>query len=461
MLFTTEAKLESRKGMLRDLDAGRITQEQACRRALELDPHDFSAYLWLGQLHRDRGDNHSAEQCFWRAVEENPWFWSSYICLVNVIPPDSPLVEGLFELACRKLALDEEEIGSEEAEALLNKVQSLLEIDNLNTVDRPEIFAEYLAERRKNEEPPEVTTRLWPYRLIHELHANEQLSTVLVDDLIHAGPAIVPLLLGTIRGWAASEAPEDSDFVVENTLALLGETGDPSVIPELLELVTVEDPDIAGAATWTFERIVERYPHDVAPLLAQVIPGLDGTERMAIMTTLLRHPVIDPAGQLIASLGENLGPVRPEEYDPFFPLLVSSMILMRGLKGVGSAREWLARNSRLMPGKTRRKCAKHIAALEFDADLRTPPPAGPLAWTVYDICAGEAIWEDDEDYFGPAEAELADGFGDEDSLYVPEPVHRDPKPGRNDLCWCGSGKKYKKCHLDSDQSGNPPPIYVN
>lgn len=22
--------------------------------------------------------------------------------------------------------------------------------------------------------------------------------------------------------------------------------------------------------------------------------------------------------------------------------------------------------------------------------------------------------------------------------------------GRNDPCWCGSGKKYKKCHLDSD-----------
>ena len=20
------------------------------------------------------------------------------------------------------------------------------------------------------------------------------------------------------------------------------------------------------------------------------------------------------------------------------------------------------------------------------------------------------------------------------------------KPGRNDPCWCGSGKKYKKCH---------------
>lgn len=25
------------------------------------------------------------------------------------------------------------------------------------------------------------------------------------------------------------------------------------------------------------------------------------------------------------------------------------------------------------------------------------------------------------------------------------------KPGRNDVCWCGSGKKYKKCHIDFDE----------
>jgi uncharacterized protein YecA (UPF0149 family) len=24
------------------------------------------------------------------------------------------------------------------------------------------------------------------------------------------------------------------------------------------------------------------------------------------------------------------------------------------------------------------------------------------------------------------------------------------RPGRNEDCWCGSGKKYKKCHLDAD-----------
>lgn len=26
-----------------------------------------------------------------------------------------------------------------------------------------------------------------------------------------------------------------------------------------------------------------------------------------------------------------------------------------------------------------------------------------------------------------------------------------PKVGRNDVCWCGSGKKYKKCHLLEDE----------
>jgi preprotein translocase subunit SecA len=30
---------------------------------------------------------------------------------------------------------------------------------------------------------------------------------------------------------------------------------------------------------------------------------------------------------------------------------------------------------------------------------------------------------------------------------------QDNKPGRNDPCYCGSGKKYKKCHLESDEKG--------
>jgi preprotein translocase subunit SecA len=37
-------------------------------------------------------------------------------------------------------------------------------------------------------------------------------------------------------------------------------------------------------------------------------------------------------------------------------------------------------------------------------------------------------------------------------MQKPQTVKRDkPKLGRNDACWCGSGKKYKSCHLRSDE----------
>ncbi|PJF41952.1 MAG: preprotein translocase subunit SecA [Phototrophicales bacterium] len=38
----------------------------------------------------------------------------------------------------------------------------------------------------------------------------------------------------------------------------------------------------------------------------------------------------------------------------------------------------------------------------------------------------------------------------------PEPIRNTAKLGRNDPCWCGSGKKYKNCHLRSDQSTSAP-----
>ena len=37
------------------------------------------------------------------------------------------------------------------------------------------------------------------------------------------------------------------------------------------------------------------------------------------------------------------------------------------------------------------------------------------------------------------------------NLLSPKPKTAEVALGRNDTCWCGSGKKYKKCHLKSDQ----------
>jgi uncharacterized protein YecA (UPF0149 family) len=39
-----------------------------------------------------------------------------------------------------------------------------------------------------------------------------------------------------------------------------------------------------------------------------------------------------------------------------------------------------------------------------------------------------------------------DIYVDPAAMQKPSPVHVEKKPGRNDPCPCGSGKKFKKCH---------------
>ena len=67
---------------------------------------------------------------------------------------------------------------------------------------------------------------------------------------------------------------------------------------------------------------------------------------------------------------------------------------------------------------------------------------------------------DDDDFITPGSAaEEDEHFLDLDFAKTwtaaPAPanatfIRAQPKPGRNDPCWCGSGLKYKKCHVDKD-----------
>jgi preprotein translocase subunit SecA len=39
-----------------------------------------------------------------------------------------------------------------------------------------------------------------------------------------------------------------------------------------------------------------------------------------------------------------------------------------------------------------------------------------------------------------------------------QPARRQQTPGRNDPCWCGSGRKYKNCHMRADQGRGEAPV---
>ena len=47
----------------------------------------------------------------------------------------------------------------------------------------------------------------------------------------------------------------------------------------------------------------------------------------------------------------------------------------------------------------------------------------------------------------------ADSWGESPKDFEPfQPYVAPVRPGRNDPCWCGSGKKYKKCHMREDEA---------
>ena len=64
---------------------------------------------------------------------------------------------------------------------------------------------------------------------------------------------------------------------------------------------------------------------------------------------------------------------------------------------------------------------------------------------------GGTLSEAQEQKLAEGRALRARAFGSWWKRRAPSPHRRPERPGRNAPCWCGSGIKYKKCHLASDR----------
>lgn len=58
----------------------------------------------------------------------------------------------------------------------------------------------------------------------------------------------------------------------------------------------------------------------------------------------------------------------------------------------------------------------------------------------------------EEDVHREQQAKITSTSGASDGSDKARPVRKEKKPGPNDPCYCGSGKKYKKCHMQADQA---------
>jgi tetratricopeptide (TPR) repeat protein len=448
MLLLPQSNYTARQRLASDLAAQKMTHESFFQELLKLDPDDFIALVGMGKLVTDGGDFAGAERYFWRAIQANPCSAEAYVDLGRLYyrePETRVLALALAELGILKQSREEDDdefLKDVDYEDAGISADVLEKFRDLPAPLQGKVVTRSLRENH-DKEPEDVTERLRPLRLIEEMLADGELDSGTVDAMIAEGPSIVPLLVGVMRAWAQDYLDEDEDVDLENALALLGETGSPAEIRHLMEFVGLENGVASGASSWALGRIIERFPVESARFIESIAAGLGSAERLKVAEMAMRHPAFDPDGRLLARLGENIEWMSQEDRDGFVPLLIGAMAGARGSAGINIGRSVLRRQSGLLSRGARRESEDYLDLFGHGGIAPRPPGVSP--WTVYDICAGQATWggdgEDDEEE-------------DDEFLPPPEPIRNAPKPGRNDPCWCNSGRKYKKCHLEADERGS-------
>ena len=444
MIFIPDSIFEARRKLLGKLEDNEPPTPEMCQALLDLDPQDHIARLWQGRLRREAGDLAAAEELYWRSLETQPCAATPYMELSHLLserPETEALGDALAELGLAKFRPQEDEDDEEDEDALDLPQTDLpealaAEFQGLSLDERRGLLVMVARERRKTE-PPEVTVRLRRLRVLQDILEDDDLSTEAIDGILNEGETLVPYLVAILRAWANNILGDDHDSTVENTLALLGELGTADEIPHLMEFVELEHEAASGASLWALGRIVQRHTPQARQLFHTLIPELDMTGRLTVAEQIFKHRALDPDGKLLESLAENLQAMKGPDRDRFFPLLIGATVAAQGAKGAQLGRGILLRNRGKLSARAQRECDDLLRLVSHGGVAPAPFKAAP--WTVYDICQGRATW------YEPDEAE-------EEHPPVQE-IHRAPAPGRNDPCWCNSGKKYKKCHLESDERG--------
>ena len=102
----------------------------------------------------------------------------------------------------------------------------------------------------------------------------------------------------------------------------------------------------------------------------------------------------------------------------------------------------------------------------YDNGGEHPEPPDPESWLgeYRRRHTGHLAWEarrSSYESFPVRSFDPASIRGAPDNAPLPPPVETirlsGQRPGRNDGCWCGSGKKYKKCHMRQDDAAGARP----
>ena len=280
--------------------------------------------------------------------------------------------------------------------------------------------------------------------------AGEELAAPVRDEVLALGPGATAPLLEVLQdedlGWEDSPGEGRAPL---HAIRLLGELRSAEAVEPLLDLL-----DWAG-----FDELL----HSAAVLALHAIgaPALEPTlSRLGVLPILEEAELRDTYIGVLSGLGvrdDRIFPLLLElfgrepawgagelaEYGDPRGLAVVQAALDRHevrLDGVGidlELQELVFAIEKLGGTLTSAQRAKQAGYERLRAEWKAEPHEEP----------------DGEDGFEDEAEDLITGLGElQLAPPSPRPAVRVERPGRNDKCWCGSGKKYKKCHLDADEA---------
>lgn len=433
MIFASEPILRQRREVARQLKTGQLTEAAAAERLLEISPDDAAPYVIKAQQLIEAGDADGAERWFWKALERRPCHYTCYSLFTKTrIDRDKDDLLGKF-LRCLelwKLALAR--TIPDEAAARFGPLFQKTGSDSKDPGSYEVLAAAF--ERTLDQEalPADMRERLLPYRLLNDLQVEERdgIDAGLLQEILANSARVVPVWRAALREWGSSEdalSPEACALIA----ATLGEMAGPEVLADLLELGTYRDVEVSLHAQWAIWRVGQKYPAETLAHFRAATPQATCLQRCNLadqMNLLPETPGREDA--LTDLLQEFAGFV--DQPDAAY-LLMSVTYALEESGQDERARELLAQNEALLP-KRGRQLLRELKDTEdgFEPFLIGH---GIDELDIEGVCLERLLMDEDED-----EEE------EEEELSPPR-----FKPGRNDPCWCGSGKKYKKCHLAADE----------
>ena len=413
---------------------------------LAIDPQHATALNAVGKDALQKGDIEAAIRWLWQAVEVSPLDPANYALLAQAYESDAATagyaghfwLTGLWLTAC--------------AESVRSWVSDAFEplLDEEDEEQDPETYAAVAEAReeefRSRELPEELRARFRPYQLVQELArglSEGAYHNTIGDPIKAAQDLYVPIWRAAVRSWARFEGDENPQLVAM-CVAFLGEYAGTVVLGELWELTLLSDEVMFRHGHWAVWRMGQRFPNETLANITAQIPDASVGLRCGMAEHLdLMSRSIDVKPALLELVADFSG-IAEEADAPYLLLAV-----FHALEGSGqplAAKELLARHKRSLP-----KGARGWFEDNIDEFIPRIVEEDIQAHDIEQVAFMGALMESDDDVDEFTEED--DRWGDEDDDDCDDDDEDEPivKPGRNDPCWCGSGKKYKKCHLEADE----------